>query len=223
LAYVLEKGREEFLSQIAYFKADYEKYFEEIEHFLRIITEANEPTVLEDGNFSTLLEIAQRTYCDADSRMRNLLTPEEVGYLSIRRGSLDAKERLEIESHVAHTYRFLSQIPWTTELQGVPTIAYAHHEKLNGSGYPNRLQSKEIPIQARMMTISDIYDALTASDRPYKKAVQPEKALEILDYESRDGNIDIDLLDVFKVAKIYELAGNSDRANAARAASLSAI
>ncbi|MBM3273624.1 MAG: GAF domain-containing protein [Candidatus Sericytochromatia bacterium] len=204
LDYILEHGREEFLAQHHLFKGDYEKQVEEIDRFIKVVLEANEPTVLEDGNFATLLEIAQRTFLDIAGTPRNLLTPEEVGYLSIRRGSLDAKERLEIESHVTHTYRFLSQIPWTTELQGVPAIAYAHHEKLNGSGYPNRLQAKEIPIQSKMMTIADIYDALTASDRPYKKAVPLDKALKILEFESKDGNIDSDLLQIFVDAKIYE-------------------
>ncbi len=205
LDYVLEHGREDFLAQHEHFKGEYEKQIEEIDRFIKVILEANEPTVLEDGNFATLLEIAQRTFVDTQGGSRNLLTPEEVGYLSIRRGSLDAKERLEIESHVTHTYRFLSQIPWTTELQGVPAIAYAHHEKLNGSGYPNRLQAKEIPIQSKMMTIADIYDALTASDRPYKKAVPLDKALKILEYEAKDGNIDTELLGIFVEAKIFDL------------------
>lgn len=212
LDYILEHGREEFLAQHELFKAEYERQLEEIDRFLKVILEANEPTVLEDGNFATLLEIAQRTYQGAYGDTRNLLTPEEVGYLSIRRGSLDAKERLEIESHVTHTYRFLSQIPWTPELQGVPAIAYAHHEKLNGSGYPNRLQSKEIPIQSKMMTIADIYDALTASDRPYKKAVPLDKALKILEYEAKDGNIDADLLQIFVDAKIYEITRDGQQA-----------
>lgn len=205
LDFILEKGRDEFLGQMESFKGDYEKQMEEVDKFLKVISEANEPTVLEDGNFATLLEIAQRTFQDYVGQTKNLLTPEEVGFLSIRRGSLDAKERLEIESHVTHTYRFLSQIPWTTELQGIPAIAYAHHEKLNGSGYPNRLQAKEIPVQSKMMTIADIYDALTASDRPYKKAVPLDKALKILEYEAKDGNIDAELLQVFIDAKIFDV------------------
>jgi HD-GYP domain-containing protein (c-di-GMP phosphodiesterase class II) len=162
-------------------------------------------SVLEEGNFATLLEIAKQTYRDLEGVERELITPEEVGFLSIRRGSLDARERLEIESHVTHTFRFLSQIPWTSELQGVPAIAYAHHEKLNGSGYPRALPEREIPIQSRMMTIADIYDALTASDRPYKKAVPLDKAIKILEFEARDGNIDSDLLRIFVEARVFEV------------------
>ncbi len=212
LDYIIEHGREDFLAKHDLFKAEHEIQIEEIDRFLKVVLEANEPTVLEDGNFATLLEIAQRTFSGAYGDSRNLLTPEEVGYLSIRRGSLDAKERLEIESHVTHTYRFLSQIPWTTELQGVPAIAYAHHEKLNGSGYPNRLQAKEIPIQSKIMTIADIYDALTASDRPYKKAVPLDKALKILEYEAKDGNIDNDLLQIFVEAKIFDITKDGQQA-----------
>ena len=115
------------------------------------------------------------------------LTPNEVAALSIRKGSLSEKERREIESHVTHTFRFLSEIPWTGEFRRVPEIAYAHHEKLDGTGYPRRLKAAEIPIQSRMMTISDIFDALVAWDRPYKKAVPVERALDILRDEARRG------------------------------------
>jgi HD-GYP domain-containing protein (c-di-GMP phosphodiesterase class II) len=124
--------------------------------------------------------------------------------LSIRRGSLSEKERREIESHVTHTFEFLSQIPWTGEFERVPEIAFAHHEKLDGSGYPRRLTAAQIPIQSKMMTISDIFDALVAWDRPYKKSVPVERALDILRDEVRDGKLDGDLLNVFIEAKVYE-------------------
>src|SRR5438094_10196428 len=84
-------------------------------------------------------------------------------HLTIPKGSLDETERLEIESQVTHTSRFLQQIPWTRELQHIPMIAYGHHEKLDGKGYPRRVTGEAIPIQTRMMTISDIYDALSAA------------------------------------------------------------
>src|SRR5205814_42582 len=103
----------------------------------------------------------------------------------------------EIESHVTHTYRFLSEIPWTGEYRRVPEIAYAHHEKLDGTGYPRRLSAAEIPIQSKMMTIADIFDALVAWDRPYKKSVPVEKALRILHDEASTGKLDQPLLSVF--------------------------
>src|SRR5690606_31345683 len=100
-----------------------------------------------------------------------ILTPGERERLLIARGTLSSDERKEIESHVTHTFNFLSQIAWTDDLGGIPEIAHCHHEKLNGTGYPRQLKSDQIPVQSRMMTICDIYDALTAMDRPYKKAV----------------------------------------------------
>jgi HD-GYP domain-containing protein (c-di-GMP phosphodiesterase class II) len=123
----------------------------------------------------------------------------------IRQGNLDEHERREIESHVTHTYRFLEQIPWTRELRAIPRIAYAHHEKLNGRGYPNAASAREIPVQARIMTIADIFDALTATDRPYKRAVPRDRALDILAMEARDGTIDAELLDAFIGARVFEL------------------
>ena len=106
---------------------------------------------------------------------------------------------------MTHTFHFLSQIPWTNELKHVPQIAYAHHEKLNGRGYPRALSAVEIPIQSRMMTIADIYDALTASDRPYKKALPVTKVLDILGYEVKDGMLDGELYHLFVESKVYEL------------------
>ena len=98
---------------------------------------------------------------------------------------------------MSHTYSFLSLIPWTRNLSNLPDIAYAHHEKLDGSGYPRGLKQDEIPVQSKIMTISDIYDALTASDRPYKPALPADRALDILGYEAKAGKLDSDLLQVF--------------------------
>ena len=97
-----------------------------------------------------------------------------------------------------------SAIPWTGEYRRVPDIAYAHHEKMDGTGYPRKLAASEIPIQSRMMTISDIFDALVAWDRPYKKSVPVERALGILSDEATSGKLDRELLDVFIEAKVYE-------------------
>ena len=133
---------------------------------------------------------------------RPFLNQHEVVKLSIRKGSLTEDERREIESHVTHTYRFLTQIPWTRTLRRVPDIAYGHHEKLTGEGYPRNLKEKEIALPTRIMTISDIYDALTASDRPYKRAVPKEKAYEILGDEAKRGELDQDLLRVFIEADV---------------------
>ena len=119
------------------------------------------------------------------------------------RGTLTEVERREIETHVTHTYDFLSTIPWTRDLMDIPELARSHHEKLDGSGYPGGLRADDIPPQTRMMTISDIYDALTAKDRPYKPAVPTTKALEILEEDAGKGRIDRHLLDLFIEAKVF--------------------
>jgi HD-GYP domain-containing protein (c-di-GMP phosphodiesterase class II) len=176
----------------------------EVDAVLRMILQANEPSILEEDNFRALLDLPKRTFADIDGNRQPFLTPNELGSLSIRRGSLSEKERREIESHVSHTYKFLSEIPWTGEYRYVPAIAYAHHEKMDGTGYPRRLAAADIPVQSRMMTISDIFDALVAWDRPYKKSVPIERALDILKEEASHGKLDNDLLAIFIEAKIYD-------------------
>jgi HD-GYP domain-containing protein (c-di-GMP phosphodiesterase class II) len=103
-----------------------------------------------------------------------------------------------------HTFEFLSKIPWTRALKRVPEIAGAHHEKLDGSGYPHKLSGDRIPLQARMMTICDIYDALTASDRPYKTATSSDFALSYLHSQAREGKLDAGLVDLFTQKRIYQ-------------------
>jgi HD-GYP domain-containing protein (c-di-GMP phosphodiesterase class II) len=176
----------------------------EIDQILRMVLQANEPTILEEESFRALMDLPARSFSDIDGNRQPFLTPNEVAALSIRKGSLSEKERKEIESHVTHTFRFLSQIPWTGEYRRVPEIAYAHHEKLDGTGYPRRLAAADIPIQSKMMTISDIFDALVAWDRPYKKSVPVERALGILREEADHGKLDRDLLQLFIEAKVYE-------------------
>ena len=175
----------------------------ELQAIFDVIVSANEPTVMPEGSFSELEELASRTYTDVDGSHRPLISPEELRFLSIRKGTLDENERDEIESHVSHTFRFLQQIPWTRELRGIPQIAYGHHEKLNGRGYPRGVTGKDIPVQTRMMTIADIYDALTATDRPYKRAVSLDRAIDILHMEAREGMLDQALLDAFVQARVF--------------------
>ena len=175
-----------------------------LDGFLDAVLNANEPTVLPAGPFEALLQLSRRSYEDPTGRPHPYLTEDEMRYLTIPKGSLDETERLEIESHVTHTYRFLQQIPWTRELQDIPMIAYGHHEKLDGKGYPRRVTGEAIPIQTRMMTISDIYDALSAADRPYKAAVAPARALDIMADEVRAGQLDQELFRLFVEGKVFE-------------------
>ena len=178
----------------------------ELDRFAEFIAKANEPTLLPSWDFEVLTEIAQKMFRDARGTERPYLSAEEVRFLSIPRGSLDDDERRQIESHVVHSFNFLAQIPCTPEFRAIPEIARAHHEKLNGKGYPFGLNSGQIPVQAKMMTICDIFDALSASDRPYKRAVPTDRALDILKLCVRDEEIDPELFRVFLDAGVYRLA-----------------
>ena len=181
--------------------AGVEERLAELDACLEVVLVANRPTVLAEAAHARLAELAARTFTDARGASRPLLTGEELLLLSIPRGSLSDAERLEIESHVTHTFRFLSQIPWTRTLRRVPEIAYGHHEKLDGHGYPRSVPGTAIAVETRMMTIADIFDALTASDRPYKKALPVERALDILADEVKRGQVDGALFGVFVEAR----------------------
>jgi HD-GYP domain-containing protein (c-di-GMP phosphodiesterase class II) len=200
----LERDRGDALSEIARLGEDFDQRLKRIEEYLEFIVDANEPTVLEQGQFRKLREIAQQSFIDPRGIERPYLDSSEARLLSIPKGSLDPSERSEIESHVIHTYNFLTQIPWTKELKRVPDIARAHHEKLNGSGYPFKLHGDEIPLPTKMMTVCDIFDALTAKDRPYKRAVPVDRALAILEECVRANEIDSELFRLFREAKLYE-------------------
>ena len=154
--------------------------------------------------------LAGLSYDALDGDREPLVEPLELRRLAIKRGSLDETERAEIESHVTHTYKFLTKIPWTHDLRHVPEIAWAHHEKLDGSGYPNRLTADQIPLQSKMMAIADIFDALTAWDRPYKKAVPTSKALQILLWETNESHLDGTLLNVFVQKGVYRLTAREE-------------
>ena len=203
-AYLLERGREGYDAAVRELEARLRRQRLELEHYRQAIVRANEPSILPEGDFQELLRLSGRTFLDVDGEERPLITEDELRFLSIRKGTLDEDERREIESHVTHTYRFLQQIPWTRELKRIPEIAYGHHEKLDGRGYPRQVRGSDIPVQTRMMTISDIFDALTATDRPYKRAVPPEHALDILHMEAKEGMLDQDLLETFVAARVFE-------------------
>jgi response regulator RpfG family c-di-GMP phosphodiesterase len=204
LEFALEKGREKYMKQLPQFDAELNERLAEMDAYFQFVLASNEPTVLPEGSFDKLLDVAARRYLDFDGEEKPLISPDEVRLLSVRKGSLDEAERKQIESHVIHTVNFLQKIPWTKEIRNIPGIARGHHEKLNGTGYPYKLAAAEIPVQTRMMTISDIFDALAASDRPYKKAVSLERALDILKFSVKDGELDPVLYEIFMVAKVFE-------------------
>ncbi len=196
---------------LAALEAEHQRQQAEIERELAAVLAANEPTVLEGETLGAVRELGKRTFLDWHGQEQPFLNERELEALSIRRGSLSEDERREIESHVTHTYEFLSQIPWTGEFRHIPEIAWAHHEKLDGSGYPRGLKAPAIPLQSRMMAIADIFDALVAWDRPYKGRVSVERALGILDEEAAAGKLDRDLLKIFIEARSFELPDYKDR------------
>ncbi|HLO68534.1 MAG TPA: GAF domain-containing protein [Holophaga sp.] len=164
----------------------------------------NEPTVLTQELEDGLGRLEALTFAAPGGGRAPLLESGDLACLSIRRGSLSDEERLQIESHVTHTFQFLSKIPWTPDLARVPDIAYGHHERINGQGYPRGLAGEAILPQSRAMAITDIFDALTAQDRPYKAAVPLERSLDILRQDAKGGHLDPDLLDIFIGARVFE-------------------
>ena len=174
-----------------------------LDGFLATIRSANEPAVSRGSTLPDLRDIVHYGCHDPAGQPLNLLEEQEAAALSIPKGCLTADERRQIEEHVVDSYSFLVLIPWTRDLAGVPAIAHGHHEKLDGSGYPSGLRGPQISIQTRILTICDIYDALTAGDRPYKKAVPVEQALDLMHEECDAGHIDARLFDVFVDARAW--------------------
>jgi HD-GYP domain-containing protein (c-di-GMP phosphodiesterase class II) len=176
----------------------------ETERLIDLVRRSNEPALLPAELAEGLGLLDGLLVTHWSGQPAPIFEPQDLAGLKIRKGSLSESERLEIESHVTHTYRFLSQIPWTRDLQGVPDIAYAHHERLQGGGYPRRLMATEIPLQSKCMAITDVFDALTAQDRPYKAAVPVARSLDILGMEVQDGHLDGQLLGLFIEARVFE-------------------
>jgi HD-GYP domain-containing protein (c-di-GMP phosphodiesterase class II) len=190
--------------------AKLKEQLERLEQIRGIVRAANEPTVLTKEPAAQLREIAELTYTAADGSPAPYLTPEELHYLEIPKGTLDDGERAEIQSHPAQTHRFLADIPWPDDLAELATYASGHHEKLDGTGYPRHLKGDEIPLQTRIITIADMFDALTASDRPYKPAIAAEKALDILHDEAKAGRVDADLVRIMAESRAYREALEGD-------------
>jgi HD-GYP domain-containing protein (c-di-GMP phosphodiesterase class II) len=175
---------------------------------------ANDPSTeaLPDEEWREQQAVIQRlslvTYVNERGEKCPLLTPEEKTALCVRRGSLTAGEFQQITEHAQMSYEFLRRIPWTGTLENIPMIARSHHERNDGSGYPQGLDEEHIPLGAKIMAIADVYDALTASDRPYKKSMSTEQALEVLAADVAKGKLDGDMLKIFIDHKIYRITEN---------------
>jgi len=138
-----------------------------------------------------------------NGKMENFLSENEVYNLTIPRGTLTPEERKVINDHIVVTIKMLEELPYPKHLRNVPEFAGGHHEKLDGTGYPIGLTKDEMTVQARIMAIADIFEALTAKDRPYKKGKTLSQAMRILGFMKNDAHIDVDLFEIFVKEKIY--------------------
>ena len=199
-------------------REDVSEVSRKLDNAWKMISEANEPSVLPAAVNSALQDLSAIQVEIDDGEVLTALTKEEGFKLSIQKGSLTTDERLEIERHVTNTFRILKMVPWSRGLELVPEIAYRHHEKLDGSGYPCKCPAADIPVQSRLLTITDIYDALTADDRPYKRAMPVEKALDILGMEVKHGKLDPECFKIFVEARVFEVCQQHKKASLKRAA-----
>lgn len=170
---------------------------------LAFLQQVNIPGYLSEPERERLRQIAESTFIEVSGQKRYYLSALEYDNLAVVRGNLTTTEYKEIQSHVDHTLSILAKIPFTPDLANIPKFAASHHEMLDGSGYPRGLQGDEIPLQSRIMCISDVFDALTSSDRPYKKSVPLEKSLQILRKEAAQGKLDGDLVELFIRRELY--------------------
>jgi HD-GYP domain-containing protein (c-di-GMP phosphodiesterase class II) len=170
--------------------------------FLRRVNIGGE--TMQDDEVERVLAIAKKyRWRNGDGIEVDFLSADEIENLTIRSGTLTGGERETINSHIVTTIRMLESLPWPKHLKRVPEYAGGHHEHMDGTGYPNRLRREQMSVQARIMGIADIFEALTARDRPYKPGMKLSEALCILENLRNNGHIDPDLLDVFIREEVY--------------------
>jgi HD-GYP domain-containing protein (c-di-GMP phosphodiesterase class II) len=183
-----------------------EQTIAELNEIRTFILQCNEPReFLEDEKIARLEEIAKRTYQDGQGKEQPFLTADELHNLSIRRGSINTEERQIMNNHAQITLDMLNKIPFTRKLKNIPKFAGAHHEFINGKGYPLGLKGDEIPFEGKLMAVTDIAEALTAKDRPYKKAMPLDQVYQILRSMADKEELDSDLVEFFINEKVYEV------------------
>jgi hypothetical protein len=158
---------------------------------------------MREDDMDRVRRIAQYRWRDMQGHDVSFLTDDETKNLTIRSGTLTEEERKIINHHIVATIRMLEALPWPSHLTNVPEYAGGHHERMDGKGYPKGLKREEMSVQARCMGIADIFEALTAKDRPYKKGKTLSESLEILGKFKENGHIDPDLFDVFVRQRVY--------------------
>jgi len=182
-----------------------QKKIDNLWNIREFVLSCNEPgEFLEDEKIEKLKEIQQMTFKDSEGTETHFLTKDELKNLSIRKGSITEEERQIMQNHAAITLAMLKKIPFTKKLQNIPHFAAAHHECLDGSGYPLGLKEDEIPFEGKLMAVTDVAEALTAADRPYKKAMPLEKVYKILRSMAKNRQLDHDLVELFINDNIYQ-------------------
>jgi len=158
---------------------------------------------MSNDDIARVQKIARLRWIDTAGVKRPLLTDDEVINLSVQRGTLNDNEREIINSHIVTTINMLESLPFPKHLQNVPEYAGGHHEKMDGTGYPRGLRRDEMSVQARIMAIADIFEALAARDRPYKKGKKLSDCLKIMGRMKKDGHIDPDIFNIFIQQRVY--------------------
>jgi HD-GYP domain-containing protein (c-di-GMP phosphodiesterase class II) len=177
---------------------EYLDHLQKVEDGIELIKECNTLGVLSEDKLEAIRKLNDLKIVDrADNKLVEFITDDELHEMLVVRGTLTAEERKIIQMHAVYTDRILSEIKFQDDFKLVRQFARAHHELLDGSGYPNGLKGDEIPLEVRIMTIADIYDSLTADDRPYKKAMPVNKAISILKAMAGDGKLDKELVEQF--------------------------
>ena len=173
---------------------------------LERILKINASNWLPDEDLEFLQKMQQETFVDPDGNGQPLLKGEEMHYLTVKKGNLTPEEYQAMQGHVDHTLKIVRNIPFTGHLQDVPIIAASHHEMINGTGYPRKLSGDAVGLEARILAMVDIFDALTAMDRPYRRAIPPEKAAAILQSDVEAGRLDKDVVALFVSRRLWEQA-----------------
>jgi HD-GYP domain-containing protein (c-di-GMP phosphodiesterase class II) len=189
--------------QVSALRRKYRKRIQQLEADLAFIREVNIGGEFMSEEKKDRVRKVSKYRLRMNGQTGNFLTDEEVYNLCIPRGTLTPEERKIINDHIVMTIKMLEKLPYPKHLRNIPELAGGHHEKLDGTGYPKGLTKDEMSIQARIMAIADIFEALTASDRPYKKGKKLSDAMRILGFMRNDAHIDADLFDVFIKEKIY--------------------
>jgi HD-GYP domain-containing protein (c-di-GMP phosphodiesterase class II) len=175
-----------------------------IDSDLALVLRLNTPGFFPEEEYERLRSIGAKKYYSMEGRDCPYLEPAELEHLLVRQGNLTENERSEIQSHVHHTLTILEKLPFTEELSNIPRYAAAHHEMLNGTGYPKGIKGDEIPLQSRIIAVADIFDALTARDRPYKPPLPLDASLKILQEEAKKGKLDPAIVELFVTEEIYK-------------------